>query len=96
MPNDPNPATIDPHSKLLDRAIQLAVRSHAGQADKSGLPYILHPLRVMDSLRGNTLDMVVAVLHDVIEDTEITAEYLRDTFGLCQELVDDIVMVSWR
>ncbi|XKM40355.1 HD domain-containing protein [Rhizobium ruizarguesonis] len=51
----------------LESAISLAVKLHAGQTDKSGKPYILHPLRVMLSLDGEQ-DMVVGVLHDVVED----------------------------
>ena len=51
----------------LQRAISIAVEAHEGQIDKGGNPYILHPLRVMMSLR--TVDeMIVGVLHDVVED----------------------------
>ncbi len=58
----------------LGRAIELAAHAHAGQVDKGGQPYILHPLRVMVDLQirgyeGDTL--VAAVLHDVVEDTEV-------------------------
>ena len=51
----------------LERAIAIAAEAHAGQADKAGVPYILHPIRVM--LRMQTLEeRIVAVLHDVLED----------------------------
>ena len=51
----------------LQKAISIAVKAHEGQIDKGGNPYILHPLRVMMSLR--TVDeMIVGVLHDVVED----------------------------
>ena len=61
---------------LLDRAIEIAVKAHAGQVDKGGAPYILHPLRVM--LRMQTEEeRIVAVLHDVVEDSEITLDDLR-------------------
>lgn len=60
----------------LERAIQIAVEAHAGQVDKAGAPYILHPLRLM--LRGATPDeQMVAVLHDVVEDSPWTLEMLR-------------------
>lgn len=52
----------------LDDAIRLAVLAHAGQTDKKGEPYILHPLRVMLACRPE--DRVVAVLHDVMEDSD--------------------------
>ncbi len=60
----------------LERAIEIAARSHAGQVDKGGAPYILHPLRLMLSVSGAE-ERMAAVLHDVIEDTPVTAEDLR-------------------
>lgn len=60
----------------LEDAILLAVKAHRGCKDKAGAAYILHPLRVM--LRMKTKDeRMVAVLHDVIEDTKYTLEDLR-------------------
>ena len=60
----------------LERAIAIAADAHAGQVDKAGAPYILHPLRVM--LRVPTGDaQIVAVLHDVVEDSDVTPEQLR-------------------
>ena len=53
----------------LERAIQIAVEAHAGQIDKAGQPYILHPLRVMLSLKTDD-QRIVGVLHDVVEDCE--------------------------
>jgi (p)ppGpp synthase/HD superfamily hydrolase len=53
----------------LERAIQIAVEAHAGQTDKAGEPYILHPLRVMFGVTGQDA-RIVAVLHDVVEDCE--------------------------
>lgn len=51
----------------LNRAIAIAAEAHAGQTDKAGAPYILHPLRVM--LKMTTDDeRIVAALHDVVED----------------------------
>jgi (p)ppGpp synthase/HD superfamily hydrolase len=59
----------------LNNAIQIAATAHSGQTRKNGTPYILHPLRVM--LRQSSEQaMIVAVLHDVVEDTEVTMEKL--------------------
>lgn len=60
---------------MLGRAIEIAVRVHSGQVDKGGRPYILHPLWVMDRVRhlGDNY-MIVAVLHDAIEDSKDPAE----------------------
>ena len=52
---------------MLDKAIKLACKVHSRQKDLAGNPYILHPLRVMMKMKTE-LEMVVAVLHDVIED----------------------------
>lgn len=59
----------------LDKAILLAVISHAGQEDKGGNSYIRHPLRVMENL-DNEDEMVAGVCHDVVEDTDVTLEDL--------------------
>jgi (p)ppGpp synthase/HD superfamily hydrolase len=52
----------------LERAIEIAASAHRGQVDKADKPYILHPLRVMLACTDVTAQ-IVAVLHDVIEDT---------------------------
>jgi (p)ppGpp synthase/HD superfamily hydrolase len=51
----------------LERAIAIAAEAHAGQTDKAGAPYILHPLRMMMGLTSDE-ERIVAVLHDVCED----------------------------
>lgn len=60
----------------LTRAIQIAAAAHEGQRDKAGAPYILHPLRVMLQM-DDDLSRIVAVLHDVVEDTSVSSEALR-------------------
>ena len=79
-------------SKQLQEAIKLAVSAHDGQVDKAGLPYILHPMRVMmavaneakaNPLKGYTVEelMIAAILHDVVEDTQVTLKQIENTFG---------------
>jgi len=60
----------------LEDAITLAVEIHRGQVDKYGQPYILHPLRVMFRLDGE-FDQIVGILHDVVEDSDLTFDDLR-------------------
>lgn len=60
----------------LDSAIHIATEAHYDQKDKGGQPYILHPLRVMMLVEGEEAQ-IVAVLHDVLEDTEVTREDLE-------------------
>src|SRR5687768_8359841 len=55
----------------LERAIEIAVKAHAGQQDKAGESYILHPMRVMMRLASEDA-RIVGVLHDVREDTNVT------------------------
>lgn len=64
-----------PRTFTLDDAIQLARRAHEGHLDKSGRPYIAHPLRVMGHVKGEP-ERMTAVLHDVIEDTDVTLDDL--------------------
>jgi GTP diphosphokinase / guanosine-3',5'-bis(diphosphate) 3'-diphosphatase len=60
----------------LDRALEIAIKAHTGQVDKGGEPYILHPLRVMLRMRTEA-ERIVAVLHDVVEDSDYTFDELR-------------------
>ena len=53
----------------LERAIEIALTAHTGDTDKAGATYIRHPLRVMEEM-GSETERIVAVLHDVVEDTE--------------------------
>lgn len=63
---------------MLNKAIILATTFHAGQKDKAGEPYILHPLAVMLKMDTDE-ERTVAVLHDILEDTIITEKFLRST-----------------
>ena len=73
----------DSPNAILEGAIELAVVSHAGQVDKNGEAYILHPLRVMLAVRekGGTVEQqAAAVLHDVIEDCDVPDDFLAARF----------------
>ena len=66
----------------LSEAILLAVEAHGDTLDKAGRPYILHPLAVMLDPSLTTEDeQIVAVLHDTLEDTNITEKDILDKFG---------------
>lgn len=68
-----------PETNLFQKAVILAVAAHCGQVDKSGVPYILHPMVVASRCRTDD-QRIVAVLHDIVEDTEVTLESLLDSF----------------
>lgn len=69
---------------MLEKAYHLAEKAHGSQFRKSGEPYIIHPLWVSIILADLEMDketIVAALLHDVVEDTEIDEEYIREEFG---------------
>lgn len=75
-------------------AIDLARQAHACQVDKLGKPYIEHPLRVMSALPQDDLEgRVVAVLHDIVEDTEVTLDQLR-TLGFSEAIVGALACLT--
>jgi (p)ppGpp synthase/HD superfamily hydrolase len=78
----------------LEEAIIIAVEAHKGQRDKFGAPYILHPLRVMARVKTEE-EMMVAILHDVVEDTEWTFDRLRKV-GFSETVVEAIDCVTKR
>jgi (p)ppGpp synthase/HD superfamily hydrolase len=78
----------------LERAIALAAAAHAGQRDKGGEPYILHPLRVMLRLRDDDA-RIVAVLHDVLEDTPLTRAAL-EAEGFSAPILDALDALTKR
>ena len=81
-------------AKLLDKAALICVTKHAGQRDKMGQAYFQHPMRV--AMRCTTdEEKIVALLHDTIEDTDVTAEYLLAE-GFPQSVVDGILSVTKR
>ncbi|PKB24131.1 HD domain-containing protein [Janthinobacterium sp. 64] len=78
----------------LERAIEIAAAIHAGQTDKGGAPYILHPLRVMLRVAPGA-QQIVAVLHDVVEDSDgkITFDDLVRE-GFSREVIDGVRAVT--
>jgi len=69
----------------IEKALEIAAKAHAGQIDRGGAPYIMHVLRVM--INVTTPDArIAAVLHDVVEDTDITLDDLREA-GFADEII---------
>ena len=67
------------YSELINKAIDLAYSAHHGQKDKAGRPYFIHPFTVAMKMETEA-EICTALLHDVVEDTGITPEYLRENF----------------
>lgn len=73
------------NTELLDRAIVFAVRAHAGTERRGkGFPYIVHPMEAVEIVSTMTNDqelLAAAILHDTVEDTDVTLEQIRAAFG---------------
>lgn len=75
---------------MLAKAIYVAVNAHADQYDKGGNAYILHPLKVMHYLKSNDSELqCIAVLHDVIEDTDVTYQHLEE-IGMSARVIEGV------
>ena len=78
----------------LDDAILLATEKHHGQKDLAGAPYVMHVLRVMFRLR-NSDERIVAVLHDLAEQTDVTIEHLKE-LGYPKRIVEAVDHLTWH
>ncbi|WP_028596061.1 RelA/SpoT family protein [Paenibacillus assamensis] len=88
----------EPDLKRIREAYEFADRAHHGQVRKSGEPYILHPIAVADIVVGMQMDptsVVAALLHDVVEDTSVSLDEIREQFGeTCAMLVDGLTKLE--
>lgn len=73
------------YTDATKRALKLCYQAHAGQVDKSGLPYVFHPFHLAEQMETEH-EVCVALLHDVMEDTDLTADDLL-AVGIPQEYV---------
>ena len=80
------------YNEQFQIALELAVEKHKNQTDKAGNPYILHPLHVMENVNSKE-GKIVAILHDIIEDTDVTEDYLLK-IGLSKRIVDAVVALT--
>ncbi len=73
---------------MIELAIQIALDAHAGQVDKANQPYILHPLRMMCKVTEEE-EQIVAILHDVVEDSAVTVAELAE-YGFSKRVLDAV------
>jgi (p)ppGpp synthase/HD superfamily hydrolase len=78
---------------LLEQALALALEIHAGQTDKGGRPYILHPLTLMMQMDTDD-ERITAVLHDTIEDSDMTINQLQQKLNLPNHIAEAIDLLS--
>ena len=81
-------------SQYLHKAITIACEAHQGQSSINGEPYILHPLRLLIKAKSNE-ERIIAILHDVIEKTNISLADLRNK-GFDQNIISSIDSLSRR
>lgn len=79
-------------SQYLHKAITIACEAHQGQSSINGEPYILHPLRLLIKAKSNE-ERIIAILHDVIEKTNISLEDLKNK-GFDQNIISSIDSLS--
>ena len=87
-------ARSQPGQPLMLRAIELASEKHLSQTDKAGRPYFGHPVRVAARCQTDEQRMV-ALMHDLLEDTDVTAQQLLDE-GFPAEIVEAVLAVTRR
>ena len=81
-------------SPTIDDAILLAVNAHRGQLDKGDQPYIFHPIRVMMNFKTQD-EMIVAILHDVIEDTDYDLGSI-EVLGYSSKIIEALDSITKR
>ena len=79
------------YTPLTYKAMHIAYNAHHGQLDKSGAPYIFHPIHLAEQME-NEASCCAALLHDVVEDTNITLEDLRKDFP--EEIVEAVRLLT--
>ena len=76
--------------ELLGKVIVFATNAHAGQSDKGGMPYIMHPLAVMHILNSSDEELnCIALLHDTVEDCDVAWDDLKD-IGCTDRIIEGI------
>jgi len=81
------------YTHLTNEAMKLAYRAHHGQVDKGGIPYIFHPFHLAEQMQDE-YSTCVALLHDIVEDTDVTLEELANIFP--NEVVEAVALMTHK
>lgn len=79
------------YTRLTNEAMKIAYHTHHGQVDSGGIPYIFHPIHLAEQMEDE-YTVCVALLHDVVEDTEVTLEALAKVFP--KEVTDAVALLT--
>jgi len=79
------------YTPLTEKAMKIAYNAHLGQTDKAGVPYIFHPYHLAEQM-SDEITVCVALLHDVVEDTAFTAEFIEKEFP--KEIAEAVALLT--
>lgn len=79
------------YTKLTQKAMRTAYEAHHGQMDDGGVPYVFHPFHLAEQM-DDEISVCVALLHDVVEDTSVTIEDLRNEFPV--EVTETVALLT--
>ena len=82
------------YTPMTKKAIKLMYEAHKDQIDKSGIPYVFHPWHVAESMTDE-VRCTVALLHDVVEDTDVTLDRLKEE-GFPKEVIEAVDILTKR
>ena len=80
------------YTELTKKALKLCFEAHKEQVDKSGMPYVFHPFHLAEQMTDEATT-VVALIHDVVEDTDTTFEYLEKQ-GFSVEMINALKLLT--
>ena len=81
------------YTALTNKAMKIAYSAHHGQLDKSGIPYIFHPIHLAEAM-DDEISCCVALLHDTVEDTSVSLEDLKAIFP--PEVTDAVALLTHK
>ena len=79
------------YTPLTNKAMKIAYEAHHGQVDYNGIPYIFHPIHLAEGM-DDEISTCVALLHDTVEDTDVTLEQLAKEFP--REIVEAVELLT--
>lgn len=80
------------YTEETKKAMKLCFEAHKNQLDKSGMPYVFHPFHLAEQMHDE-VTTVVALLHDVVEDTDYTLEDLKQ-MGFSSQVIEAIALMT--
>lgn len=82
------------YSKMINKALIISFNAHKDQVDKSGIPYVYHPFHIAEQMDDED-SVIVALLHDVVEDSNVTEEDLRNA-GFKDGIIEAIMLLTHK